>query len=101
MGGKARTTKQKVRSRFILSTTSTNWSATIDESMAKTMSSQIIQINSKLCKKLEATSISNTKKRLFIWADRSLEGRLKLTISANRSSISREKGPVILAIRNK
>ncbi len=52
---------KKVRSRFILCTTNAYWTTTVGETMAKTMNSQIIQINTKLSKKLKTTNISNNK----------------------------------------
>ena len=64
---------KKVGSRFILCTTNAYWTTTVGETMAKTMHSQIIQINTKLSKKLKTTNISNTKNRLFGWTNRLLQ----------------------------
>ena len=54
---------EKVRSRFISSTTSTESTWTVAETMPKTMDSKIIQINTQLGKKLKTKNILNTKIR--------------------------------------
>ena len=64
---------KKVGSRLILCTTDAYWSTTVGETMAKTMNSRIIQINTKLSKKLKTTNISNTKNGLFGWTNRLLK----------------------------
>ena len=62
---------KKMRSRFILCTTIAYWTMRVGENMAKTMNSQVIQINTKLSKKLKTSNISNTKKRI-LWLDQQI-----------------------------
>ena len=71
--GEARTPMIKMRIRFVLCTTNAYWTTIVGETMAKTMNSQIIQINTELSKKLKATNIGNTKNRLLGWTNRSLK----------------------------
>ena len=86
---------EKVRSRFILCTTNAYWAMTVGKTMAKSMSSQIIQINMKLSKKFKTTNISNTEN--IVWLDEQIDEELR----GDSSSIGREKIPVFLAIRKK
>ena len=65
---------KKVGSRFILCTTNAYWTMMVAETMAKTMNSQTIQINTKLSKKLKAPNISNTKKT--VWLDEKIAEEL-------------------------
>ena len=48
---------KKMRSRFVSSTTSTDSTRTVAETMSKAMDSKIIQVNTKLGKKLKTKHI--------------------------------------------
>ena len=89
---------EEVRGRFVTGATCTEWTRAVGEAMAKTMDSEIIQINTQLSEELNATNISNTKERTLRWTDRLLERGLELTIGIERAYISREKTPLTFTV---
>ena len=76
---------KEVRGRFVTSATCTEWTRTVGETVSKTMDSEIIQINTQLSKELNATNISDTKKRALGWTNRFLERGLELAIGSERA----------------